>query len=298
MKSPLLFLLAATLLLAGCETVINATIESAPSQLAVDAWLTDVPGEQRIKLTKTRNYFDNGAAIPATGAGVVVTDNVGGRFEFTDPDNDGVYSWKPRNDTMRLGVIGRTYALSIAQGGESYVSISRMPRITKIDSILFKRDNVTPVSSTTGWRGEFWATDTPGATDYYYIRFFRNGKLQNRPGDIELCIDGAFRGSANTDGLVFIRPIRQDINPENLYALNDTVRVEMRTLQPEGYAFWELLRAQLFNAGLFATPPVNVPSNLRNVRANGPAAVGFFMVSPVQSRTVTVTKEFLRDSGT
>lgn len=299
------FLLAGTLLLTACETVIDTTVPTAPSQLAVDAWITDQPGEQQIKLTRTRNYFDNGTSTPATSASVwvgeILAGNTIGRvFPFTDPDNDGVYSWKRANarDTTRLAIIGRTYALSIAYGGESYVSATVVPKIPPIDSIIFTQQKVTPVSSTTGYRGEFFATDLAGQTDYYYIRFFRNSKLQNRPQDVVLALDGAFRGSADTDGLPFIRPIRRSINVENLYALNDTVRVEMRSLPAEGYAFWELLRAQLQNAGLFATPPTNVPTNIQNRRTGGPEPVGFFLVTPTRSRTVIVNKESLRrDSG-
>lgn len=298
-------LLLGTLVLTSCETVIDAKIESAPSQLAVDAWITDQPGEQQIRLTSTRNYFDNGPATPATGAAVVVGEvstagnSIARRFEFTDPDKDGIYTWKPASnaDTAKLGSIGRTYALSIAYGGESYVALAQMPRIPAIDSLTFSKQKINPVSSETGYRAEFYATDLAGATDYYYIRYYRNGKLQNRPQDIILSYDGAFRGSANTDGLQFVRPIRQAINPEKLYALNDTVRMELRTVTVEGYTFWELLKAQLQNAGLFATPPANVPTNLRNLRTGGPAAVGFFLASPVRTRTATVTRAYLRGDG-
>ncbi|HEX9958598.1 MAG TPA: DUF4249 domain-containing protein [Fibrella sp.] len=291
--------LVSTVALSSCETVIDTDIASAPVQLAVDAWLTDQPGEQQIRLTRTTNYFNNAMPAPALSASVTVGDNTGRLFSFTDPDNDGVYSWKPAStrDTTRLGVIGRTYGLSIQYQGESYGAFSQMPRIPPIDSLTFVKEKLNPLSSEEGYRAQFYATDLAGAVDYYYIRFYRNGQLQNRPQDIELAYDGAFRGSANTDGLMFIRPIRQSINPEKLFALNDSVRVELRTLTIDGYAFWELLRRQLQNAGLFATPPANVPSNIRNQKADGPAAVGYFMVSPVRTRTAVVSAENLRSNG-
>ncbi len=284
--------------LGGCETVIDTSIPTAPVQLAVDAWLTDQPGEQRISLTQTANYFNNARATPALNANVTVGDNTGRLVTFTDPDNDGVYTWKPAlRDTARLGVIGRTYGLSIQYGGESYAAVAQMPRIPPIDSLTFTKEKISPVSTTEGYRAQFFANDLPGAVDFYYARFYRNGKLQNRPQDITLAYDGAFRGSANTDGLMFIRPIRRSINPDSLYALADSVRVELRTVTVEGYAFWELLRAQLQNAGLFATPPANVPSNIRNRNANGPTAVGFFLASPVRTRTATVSAPNLRGNG-
>lgn len=287
-----------TLLLSSCETVIDANIDSAPTQLAVEAWLTDQPGEQTIRLTRTTNYFDSNTPTPALSASVTVTDNLGRQFAFTDPDNDGLYSWKPATrDTTRLGAIGRTYGLNIRYQGETYGALARMPRTPPIDSLLFTKEKISPISAEEGYQAQFYATDIAGAPDYYYIRFYRNGQLQVRPQDITIAYDGAFRGGSNADGLSFIRPIRQAINPDSLYDMNDTVRVEMRTLSVEGAAFWELLTTQLQNAGLFATPPTNVPTNIFNQRSGGPAAVGFFLVSPVRTRTATVATENLRSDG-
>lgn len=303
MKPPLvlysLVVLGSAIALSSCETVIDASIASAPVQLAVDAWLTDQPGEQQIRLTQTTNYFDNATPAPALSASVTVGDNAGRLFKFTDPDNDGVYTWKPANarDTTRIGVIGRTYGLNIYYQGDNYIAFTQMPRIPTIDSLTFTKEKITPISKEEGYRAQFYATDLPGSQDYYYIRFYRNSKLQNRPQDIGLAYNGAFRGSADTDGLMFIRPIRRSINPEKLYALNDTVRVELRTLTVDGYLFWELIRAQLQNTGLFATPPANVPSNIRNQKTGGQAAVGYFLVSPVRTRTTVVAAENLRSNG-
>ncbi|ARK10086.1 DUF4249 domain-containing protein [Fibrivirga algicola] len=296
---PLLGTLLVAALLSSCETVINTSITSAPTQLAVDAWLTDQPGEQQIRLTQTTNYFNNATPTPALSASVTVGDNAGRVFTFTDPDNDGVYTWKPANarDTTRIGMIGRTYGLSIQYQGDSYVAFSQMARVPKIDSLTFTKEPVSPVSTETGYRAQFYANDLPGAVDYYYIRFYRNGTLQSRPQDIVLAYDGAFRGSANTDGLMFIRPIRRSVNPDKFYAMNDSVRVELRSITVDAYLFWELLRGQLQNTGLFATPPSNVPSNIRNQTTDGKAAVGYFMVSPVRTRTAVVSAANLRGDG-
>ncbi len=292
-------LLFTTYLLTGCETVIDANIPSASNQLVVNAWLTDQPGEQTITLTQSTNYFDNSVPVPALSASVTVGDNTGRTFSFTDPDNNGTYTWKPANarDTTKLGIIGRTYGLTVQYQGENYVAAAQMPRTPTIDSLTFTKTQINPVSTEMGYRAQFYATDIAGAVDYYYIRFYRNNKIQVRAQDIILAFNGAFRGGANTDGLMFIRPIRQSVNPEKLYALGDSVRVEMRSITVDGYAYWAGLKAQLQNAGLFAAPPANVPTNVRNRNATGKTAVGFFLVSPVRTRTATVTPENLRGDG-
>jgi hypothetical protein len=278
----------------GCETVIDAKLDTGPAQLTVDATITDQPGLQSIRLTQTAAYFDNSPAPTVTGATVSVSDGAGRTFAFTDPDNDGHYVWQPEEGDT-LGRIGQTYGLSITYQGNTYRAISTMNRVPPVDSIIFRKQKLNPLSSIEGYQAEFYARDLPGATDYYRIRYFRNGVLQNRARDIITLKDASFPGSANTDGFMFIRPFRQSINPDSLYALNDVVDVEIRSITPEAYAFWQQFAQQITNGGLFATPPANVPTNVVNTNSGGPAATGFFTASAVRSRSARVVGENIRE---
>lgn len=286
-------LLGTSLLLNSCTTVIDAKLDTGPTQLSVDATITDQPGPQTIRLTQTAAYFDNSTPPAALSATVTVSDGTGKTYAFTDPDNDGYYIWQPTGKDT-LGHIGRTYQLTIGFKGETYHASSKMNRITTVDSIVFVKKKLNPFSKTEGYRAEFYARDVPGAVDYYRVRFFRNGELQNTSRNITITKDGAFRGNADTDGLMFILPIRRSINPDSLYALNDVVRVEVQSLTPEAFDFWDQLRTQITNGGLFATPPANVPTNIINADPNGRKATGFFVTSAVRSRTATVSPENLR----
>ncbi len=280
--------------LTGCETVIDAKLDEGPSQLSVDAWITDQPGAQSVRLTQTTAYFNNGVATPATNATVVVMDEAQKLYFFTDPDNDGTYIWTPAKATDTLARIGRTYYLGIRFQGEEYYSQSKMNRVPSIDSLIFRKEKINPISTEEGYQAEFYANDPPNGTDYYRVRYFRNSQLQNRPQDLILAYDGAFSGSGNTDGLAFIRPIRQSINPEGLYVMNDTVRVELQSIPAEAYYFLQLLNEQITNGGLFATPPANVPTNIINAKTGGKEATGFFVTSAVRRRTAVVGAAAIR----
>lgn len=287
--------LFALALLSGCETVIDANLNEGPSQLSVDGTITDQPGPQTIRLTQTAAYFDNSPPPVASGATVAVTDDLGRRFAFTDTDNDGYYVWQPTaKDT--LGRVGRTYSLSITFQSETYRASARMNRVPAVDSLIFRKEKINPLSSTEGYQAEFYARDFVGATDYYRVKYYWNGTLQNKPRDIITLKDASFPGSSDTDGLTFIRPFRQAINPDSLYALNDSVRVEIQSLTLEAFDFWQQLTGQITNGGLFATPPANVPTNIINANAAGKKATGFFVASAVRSRTVRVEQENLRPS--
>ncbi len=287
--------LLSSLALYSCETVIDAKLDTGPIQLSVEATLTNQPGPQQIRLTKTAAYFDNSTPPAATGATVNVADNMGKQFAFTDPDNDGVYVWQSaaaRPDT--LGRVGRTYSLSITYQGDSYRASSRLNRVPPVDSLIFRKRKLNPVSNTEGYQAEFYARDIAGAADFYRVKFYRNGVFQNKPGDIITSQDGSFRGSADTDGLMFIRPIRQSANPDSLYTLNDVVRIDVTSITPEAFNFWQELRTQITNGGLFATPPANVPTNIRNMNPNGRQPAGFFITSAVSTRTAKIVDENLR----
>lgn len=290
----LVYTLSAVLLLSSCETVIDAKLDTRPTQLSVDATLTDQPGSQTIRLTQTAAYFDNSTPSAATSATVTVSDDAGKTYTFADPDNDGYYVWQPTgNDT--LGHIGRTYQLNVAYQGETYRASSKMNRVPAIDSLIFSKQKLNPLSSTEGYRAEFYATDIPGAADFYRIRFFRNGELQNKPRNIIISQDGVFRSNGSVaDGLTFIVPIRRAINPDSLYALNDVVKVELHSIPSEAFDFWEQVQNQITNNGLFAAPISNVPTNILNTKATGRKATGFFIASAVRTRTASVIEANIR----
>lgn len=298
MKNPpyyLLTLLAGLLL--ACETVIDMDLKTGPVSLSVDGTLTDQPGPQRIRLTQTAAYFNNGPAPAALGATVVVTDDAGHRFAFADSGNTGSYTWTP-GPADTLGRVGGTYHLSITYGGDTYVATSTMNRVPPIDSLVFEKkpiaDQLGSVSGKEGYQAEFFARDVAGATDYYRVRYYRNGERQTKNRDIITLKDASFPGDDNTDGLVFIRTFRQAINPDSLYAPNDSVRVELMSLTPEAFEFWQQFQQQISNGGLFATPLANVPSNIINTNPAGRAGVGIFTASAIRSRAARVPDEPLR----
>lgn len=296
MKSLLIVLLAGAgmVSLTSCETVIDAKLDTGPAQLSVDANLTDQPGPQTIRLTQTAAYFNNDTPPAATSATVSVSDDAGKTYAFSDSDNDGYYVWQPTGKDT-LGHIGRTYQLTITYQGETYRASSRMNRVPAIDSLIFSKQKLNPLSTTEGYQAEFYARDMPGAADYYRIRFFRNGELQNKPNNIIISQDGVFRINGSvSDGLTFIVPIRRAINPDSLYALNDAVKVELHSISSEAFDFWEQVQNQITNNGLFAAPSSNVSTNIMNTRANGRKATGFFITSAVRSSSATVSEATIR----
>ncbi len=281
----------AILALTACQDVIKLDTENVASQLAVDGWITNQPTAQQIRLTETSNYFDNRPTKPVLNATVTVTDDKGKVYSFKDIKNNGTYVWQPNSKKDTLGRIGGKYALNIKVGSEEYKAATVINRVPKIDSLTYFPEKSSPrnldTSPKEGFAAQFYARDFVGEGDCYWIKCFKNGKYFDKTISIVLAYDGAFSSGVATDGLQFIRPIRQSISPE-LYVEKDTVRVEIHAIPLAAYFFLGQIRQESNNAGLFATPPSNIVTNIQNVNPTGRKPIGFFGSSAISSMQAVI----------
>ncbi|TAD98339.1 MAG: DUF4249 domain-containing protein [Bacteroidetes bacterium] len=285
-----LFFISILLLLSSCEDVIQVTLDQGASQLTVDGWITDQAGVQTIRLIKTKPYFDNSPANPANNASVKVTDSDGMVYDFTDSKGDGNYTWTPKNNE-KIGKIGKTYTLNINFEGESYQAVTKIGRVPAIDSIGYEFQEKTLQFSKEGYLANFYATEPKGSGDCYRIKSYRNGVLNNKIRDIVIAYDAGTSDGANTDGILYILPLRRSISrPDSLYQVGETVKVELLSITEDAFYFFSEARNQLNNGGLFARPPANVRTNIKNVNPNGKKATGYFGASAVSTSQITIQK--------
>ncbi|HAI76698.1 MAG TPA: DUF4249 domain-containing protein [Microscillaceae bacterium] len=259
---------------AACQRPVDVKLDTGAPQVVVDGMVTNHSDTQRIRLTTTAAYFDNTPTPPIRGAVVQVRDNAGNTFNFTELATEpGTYA----NFNMR-GQIGRTYFLTIQLQGETYQANSNLKRVPPIDS-LTQEFRKARLGSPEGYYLLFWARDLPGVGDNYRFRVFRNGVLFNKPTNIQAWDD------ENTDGLLFIPPIRNSFNPfqgePNAYAIGDVVTAEIQSLDSAALRYFQILRQQTTNGGIFSNPISNVPTNISNTNPNGRKAVGFFYATAI-----------------
>ncbi len=288
--------------LSSCEDIIDIDLDAGTPQLSVDAWITDQPGSQVVKLRLTRSYFDNSPASLVLGATVEVEDSEGNLYTFLDADNDGDYTWTPAQPTEVLGVLGRSYTLSIAYNGDTYKATSKINRTPRIDSLVYEFREER-LGNPAGYYAEIFARDLEGPGDCYWIRTYKNGRFLNRGQDINIAYDAGFSAGGNVDGLYFITPIREGINifvedPEDSnvilppYSIGDDLKVEIYSITEDGFYFLEEVQTQLTNGGLFAVPLTNVRTNIINQNPNSDKkAVGYFSASAVVVAETVIEEE-------
>ena len=293
MKNIFLIILIAfvSVSLFSCEDVVDIDVQEGVSQLTVDALINNKAQAQSIKLSLSQAYFDNSPVKPALGATVRVFDEDSVAYDFIDLKNDGNYVYDGK--TKPLNKLGKQYVLYIKYQDEEYVSLSKLNRVPKIDSINYavekfpiKPDN----GPQEGFQPQFYAHDFEGEGDCYWIKAAKNHKYFNKSNQISVAYDAGFSPGSKSDGLLFILPIRQSLGGE-LYSDKDTLTVDLYSITKEQFYYLQIVNQVSNNGGLFATPLSNIPTNILNYNAQSTKkAVGFFGIMAVSSAEAVIDK--------
>lgn len=273
------------LFLGSCEDQINPELQDAPPVFVVDAFLTNQDSVQRIKISRSAPYFDNIELEGISGALVDVAVTNGTTINFLE-SAPGTYEWNPDGNGT-FATVGDTLVLQITVQEAQFTATTTMNRVPDIDSISFRfeEENLFLPDS---YFAEFWSRDLIGAGDTYWVKSYKNGVYLNQPDEINIAFDAGFSEGGNVDGLIFIPPIRDAINPfeqdENDDFLSpfedgDSVYVEIHSISNEAFFFLNEVRIQTDRPGgfaeLFATPLSNVRTNIQylgnedNIRVTG-----------------------------
>ena len=279
--------------LSSCEDVIQVETDPAESLIVIDGWITTQNSDQTIILSQSQPYFDSALPPPLTGASVIVESSNSGanntyNFVETAP---GEYVWQAGADS--LGETGTSYELIINVNGKELRSTSIANRVPVIDSIgqEFEEESLGTVE---GVYTQFYARDPIGFGDTYWIRTFKNGEYLSKSTELNIAYDAGFDAGGQVDGLIYIPPIRDAINPvaddvegaEDLppWATGDEIRVEIHSISNDAFFFLETARDQINNgdSGLFAIPLANTLGNVID-QATGDPVLGVFNVAVVSS---------------
>ena len=261
--------------LTACTRVIDLNLPNGSGYPYVDAWITDQPGVQTIKLLKATEYMSQNAAEAIGDAQITVTDVTAGKsYPFTY--QNGAYNYDA--GTASIGVVGHSYKLSINWKGEQFEATDDLKRSSIIDSLTseFKKADGEDKE---GYYVKLYAHDPTGAVDFTWIRTYRNDEPNHHVGEM-LATDGTFgNGDDNiTDGFAFIPPFRDGVTSgEKPYEKGDVVKVLFRSLSKPSFDFMQQVQAQLTNDGLFGKVLTNVPANVVNLQSTGKTKIyGWF----------------------
>lgn len=276
--------------LASCEDKIDLDLGTSNNLIVIDAFLNNNEAAQEVIITTTHDYLDNTVPPKIDNAEVRVNSSNGNEYTFNFV-GEGKYMWFP-NDGETLGSIGDSFTLSVIHEGTEYSATTILNRTPVIDSIMQEeRSNAFE----DGIYCQFFARDFIGLGDVYWVKSFKNGVYLNKPQELNIAYDASFDRGGEVDGLIFIPPIRDLVNPflddfsESPWAVGDEIRVEIHSISEDIFAFLELGRDQIINGdnSIFAEPLANTIGNIENT-SGGTKPLGAFNVAAVSSLSQTI----------
>lgn len=285
------FILLIALTGSSCEDVIDVKVDPGPERLVIDAFVNNLNLNQRIRITKSIPYFAKPGTEPGVeGALVAIADTTGGNtklFLFADSGN-GNYVFKPNPITGDTFIVGHQYILLVVESGDTLVSLAKMNPTAKLDSLRIKYEDGETIGIKKGNYVEMAANDLPGFGNTYWIKTYVNDTFRNAIFDINLAYDMA-QTPGNQDGGEFIWPVRYGFlnNFQEPKPAGTRVRVEIHSISVETYYYINQIISENVNGGLFATPPINIGTNIFNFNASKKRALGgFFSMSAVSKAEV------------
>lgn len=267
----IIFLVAAVAL--SCDEPTELDLRQTLSRIVIEGMVTNKPGYQSVKITRSVGFYQSGDTPRVTDATVRLTDDTGAEYLFVhNPRNhaDSVGIYLPKDNFA--GEIGRTYTLHITADGELFEATDKLLSVTPIDSITFRvNENQQEDPEEPGKIYEMlvYAKEPQNETNYYLFKYFRNDSLiYFNPSDVYYSDDELL--GENISGV-----------PSPVYfGTDDKARLEVYSLTRSGYVFYNDLSSILNNdgGGMFGPIPAPPRTNFTN------DALGFFQVSAVNER--------------
>ncbi|MDB5282816.1 MAG: hypothetical protein JWO06_1891, partial [Bacteroidota bacterium] len=176
----LLLIVTTAVIFSACQRVINIDLNTANSKVVIEAYMTDQPGGDTVKITRTGSYFTPGNYPAVTNATVVITDNAGLTDTLIQIDS-GRYT-----ASGLAGIPGKTYTLKVFTDGVEYDAVSTMPAPVEIDSVVQIFDKVINANGSidSNYRIRCIFQDPAGFGNFYRAQLVVNGQLYDSLGNV------------------------------------------------------------------------------------------------------------------
>lgn len=259
----LFFLIPLVILLFSCEKPIEIDLDQAEPLYVIEGLVTNEFRQHQIKVSKTNPYTTTGKTPRVSGASVVVEDSEGTLYAFEESE-PGIYLSKE----AFAGQIGYTYHMTIEVEGQRFTASDQLPSVPPIDSLTIavdEEERADPEEEGRFYDVLIFVEEPQETVDFYLVKFFRNGQVENFDGEIVWVFDDVALG-----------PEIDNLPAPIYYALEDTARVEMYSLTRKAYRHFLELSFNIDNdGGMFSSPPANVSTNIEG------GAIGVFQVSGI-----------------
>lgn len=294
------------LLITSCITEFIPEINEERELLVVEGLITDQPGPNTIKLSKSLPLGKKSDARPLSGCEVKISDDLGNVYSLNEM-NAGTYV---TNAAEFKGETGRLYTLQISvPSGNQTVNYESFPvemkPVPPIDSIYYEKTVIDePYENYPGIDGCQIYLDTHDPENK--CRFFRwdyaetwvlrllfpvpNMKCWISDSSENILIKST---TAIAESRISGYPISFISNVTDRLKTKYSIEVNQYSLDEDEYIFWERLQNLTEQVGgLYDIIPASIPSNIWCVEKPDEKVLGYFSVSAKSSKRIFIQDNF------
>jgi len=249
----------ALFLFSGCRELIHIELNDAAPQYVIEAEITDLSREQRIRISRTVGFHTASGPLPVENAQVAILDNTRDRTYTFAHTGNGIYAHR-----RFMPVSGRSYRLHVEANGEVFASEHVMPAYIGVDSVGMVD---AELFGATYYFATFKFNDPEGRGNYYRYDISVNGS--------PFRFASVFNDKLS-DGLYVSHQITDfDANLKD----GDNIAVRRSIVDKSVFDYWN----EFQNTNPTTAAPGNPKSNISN------DALGYFSVAPTKEYTFRLT---------
>ncbi|MVM38979.1 DUF4249 family protein [Spirosoma sp. HMF3257] len=232
--------------LTSCEKVIVLDLNTADTQLVIEANLSADKGQ--VKLSKTVNFDQSNVYPSVSGAVVKMTNGEGQTVQFKETTT-GVYE-----TTALTGKVGQKYQLDVQAEGKTYHAESQVPKTVAFTTITVRSQagsgsSIGPGSGNkSGYEVEASFTDPASETNYYRFILTINNKATD---DVFVYDDRLSNGETSN----------RILRTSQTISKGDVVGVEMQCIDENVYAYFNSFK-RLAGGPTDSSTPANPITNI------------------------------------
>jgi hypothetical protein len=266
----------------SCQEIIDLDLEQSEPKIVIEGRIVDEYTIHRIRVSQSLNYYDTGRMDPIPGAEISLLDGNDNLIsEFVYNPQDSIFQTP---DSLGLEV-GSEYKLQILVNEELFEATGKILENPTLDSLYYLSEK------------EMQQLGQPVFGEGYFM--FVNGRLNNEGVEyfkLDITVNDTLR---NSRGALSNSVLTSEFFGKEFRALpvpgtfeeEDTVDLELYTLNEDVYQYYVEFINLLFNdGGVFSPPPVNPDSNIKNITNPENKPLGFIQFSSLQRKRLVIEK--------
>jgi hypothetical protein len=304
-KNLIKWLFLILLLLNGCISQFLPVTTEDQNILVVEGLITDQPGSCAVKITTSMPLGGSSAAIPLSGCGVVLSDDLGNSITLNE-SSAGSYVPNPSFQ----GTVGRTYTLHIRTNtshfNHTYESAPMLMRpVPPIDSLYYER--VVLGRSSDGYPNKegcqiYLNTHDPDKLCKFYRWEFAETWEFSLPYQVanKTCWVTTHSDKINikttssfSNDIINHQPLNFITNESDRLKIKYSILVNQYSIGEDEFSYWEKLQKTVEQVGsLYDMIPSSIPSNIKCIEKPAENVLGYFSVSSVKSKRIFIKDQF------